>query len=211
MLTLTYLALAVLGCGYVALAMLLGHFDFGADHGAPGGHHDPGATNSATYGVQHAGHGKVSAGDGAAAAFHFPFFSPLALATLAGSTGAVGLITRHGLGVRDEWSAVLSVAGALAITYTVTYAGWRVARSSRGTSTLRDADFVGLSAEILTPIPTDGLGEIATIVSGERFTGPARSSDGRALARGTSATIVRRVGSTFEVSAGAPAQGGKRG
>lgn len=207
MLTLTYLALAVLGCGYVAVAMLLGHFDFGGHDGTHAGTHEAGGT----YGVQHTGHGKVSAGDGAAAAFQFPFFSPLALATLAGATGAVGLILQHGLGLREEWSAGLAVLGALVITYGVTYAGWRVAKGSRGTSALREQDFVGLPVEILTPIPTEGLGEVAAIVGGQRFTGPARSVDGLALARGTQATIVRRVGSTFEVRAALPAQGGKLG
>ncbi len=210
MLTLTYLALAVLGCGYVALSMLLGHLDFGGHDAAPTGAHHAGG-NTHTYGVQHTGHGQVSAGDGAAAAFHFPFFSPLALATLAGATGAMGLITRHGLGLGEQWSVALAVTGALALTYVVTYAGWRVASSSRATSALREQDFAGLPAEILTPIPTDGLGEIAAIVGGQRFTGPARSSDGRAVARGTPVTVVRRVGSAFEVSATPSAQGGRRG
>jgi membrane protein implicated in regulation of membrane protease activity len=197
MLTLTYVALAGAGCLYVLAALFFGHF---FDGGGEGGAHASGHASVAEgYGVDHSGHGAAAAGDGAAAAFHFPFFSPLALATLAASFGGLGLVTRHGLGLSDDASLAAALPGALALTYVVTYLSWRVALGSRGTSTLRDADFADAPAEVLTPIPAGGLGEVTAMVRGERFTSPAREIEGRAVPRGARIRVVRRSGSTFEV------------
>ncbi len=197
MLTLTYVALAAAGCLYVLASLVFGHFFDGAGEG--GAHVSQHAPVTEGYGVDHSGHGAAAAGDGAAAAFHFPFFSPLALATLAASFGGLGLVTRHGLAMSDDASLATALPGALALTYVVTYVSWRVALGSRGTSTLRDADFDDVPAEVLTPIPAGGLGEVTAMVRGERFTSPARESEGRAVPRGTRIRVVRRSGSTFEV------------
>jgi membrane protein implicated in regulation of membrane protease activity len=144
----------------------------------------------------------VAASGGAAAAFHFPFFSPLALATLSAALGGLGLIARHGLGLRDGTSLLVAAPGALALTYVVTYASWRLVSGSRGSSALRDDDFAGVPAEILTPIPAGGVGEATAMVRGERFTAPAREVRGRAVPRGARITVVRRIGFTLEVRLG---------
>jgi membrane protein implicated in regulation of membrane protease activity len=199
MLVLGYIVLAIVGAGYVLVSMLLGHLvDFGS--------HDPGAhigadahTASADYGVDHVGHGHATAGDGVAPAFHFPFFSPLALATLAAAIGGLGLVVRFGTKVSDGQSLLVAVPGALVVTYIVTWVSWRVASSSLGTSTIRPDNLVGAPAEILTPIPAGGVGEAAALVGGQRFTGPAREIEGREVPRGTAVTVVRLSGSTLIV------------
>jgi membrane protein implicated in regulation of membrane protease activity len=199
MLVLGYVVLAVLGAGYVLVSMLLGHLvDFGShDVGA----HSGGDAHSASadYGVDHSGHGDATAGDGVAAAFHFPFFSPLALATLAAAIGGLGLVARFGFRLEDGPSLLVAVPGALVVTYLVTWAAWRVASGSRGTSTISAEALVGVPAEILTPIPAGGVGEAAAFVSGQRFAGPAREVDGREVPRGASVTVVRLSGATLIV------------
>jgi membrane protein implicated in regulation of membrane protease activity len=195
MLTLTYIALAGIGCLYILLSILLGHFFGAEDAGHPGG--DGG--HAEAYGVDQSGHGAASASDGAAAAFHFPFFSPLALATLSASVGGLGLVARHGLGLGDTASLLVAAPGALALTYVVTYAAWRLAQGSRGTTMLRDHDFAGTVAEVLTPIPAGGVGEVAAVVRGERYTSAAREVTGRPVERGARIHVVRRIGSTLEV------------
>lgn len=198
MLVLAYIALAVLGSGYILVSMLLGHlFDFGSTEagGLGGGEH----VASESYGVEQSGHGQATAGDGGALAFHFPFFSPLALATLSASVGGLGLVARYGLKLDDGPSLLVAVPGALAVTYVVTYAAWRVVQGSRGTSTIQPRDLEGAAAEILTPIPEGGLGEAAAFVKGERFSGPAREESGRAVPRGTPVTVVRLLGGTLVV------------
>jgi membrane protein implicated in regulation of membrane protease activity len=202
MLTLMYLALAVLGAGYVLFAALLGHladaFDGGTSHGEAGQASDG---DAGAYGLGHEGHGATHATGVDASAFHFPFFSPLALATLFGSLGAWGLITKYGVGVRDAASLALSIPLAVGTAYLVTYAAWRLVRGSQGTSAIRLADLVGAAAEVLTPIPAGGAGEVAATVAGQRFTGPAREAQGREVGRGASVTVVRVVGATLVVSA----------
>lgn len=203
MLVLGYIALAVLGAGYVLVSMVLGHLgDFGshdAGAGAGGAH-----TAAADYGVDQSGHGEATAGDGGAVSFHFPFFSPLALATLAASIGGLGLVARFGLRLADAPSLLVAVPGALVVTYLVTWIAWRVASASQGTSAIRPEALAGASAEILTPIPAGGVGEAAALVAGQRFAGPAREMDGREVPRGASVTVVRLSGSTLIVKLAAP-------
>jgi membrane protein implicated in regulation of membrane protease activity len=202
MLTLMYMALAVLGCGYVLVSTLLGHLaDFFDTGHAAGGEGAAGAAASGTYGVEAGGHGTASATHVDASVFHFPFFSPLALATLFGSIGAWGLITKYGFRAGDGASLVFSIPLAVATAYGVTYVAWRVVTGSRGSSQIRLADLVGAPGEVLTPIPAGGVGEIAAIVGSQRYTGPAREIQGREVPRGAFVRVVRIVGATLVVAA----------
>jgi membrane protein implicated in regulation of membrane protease activity len=183
MLTLVYVALCVIGCGYILASVLMGH---GADTMEPG-------------------HG----GDVAHAEFHFPLFSPLALATLFASLGAWGLIARYGLGLSDGRSLAVAVPAALVTAYLVTMVAYKLIQGSKGTSAIRNADLVGAQAEVITPIPAGGIGEVAAVVSGQRFTAPAREAAGGAVSRGMSVKVMQAVGSTLVVSASGPGpQGG---
>ena len=176
MLTLVYIVLGAIGGGYVVVSTLLGHMADAFDTGhAAGGHHG-------------------------AADFHFPFFSPLAVATLFGALGAWGLIAKHGFRVGDGASLLLALPLAFVTTYAVTYAAWRLVMGSRGSSTIRLADLVGRAAEVLTPIPAGGAGEIAALVDGQRYTGPARHAEGQAVPRGALVTIVEVAGTTLLVT-----------
>jgi membrane protein implicated in regulation of membrane protease activity len=204
MLVLGYMVLAVLGAGYVFIAMLLGHVGDLGSHDAGGDAGGDAHTATADYGLDQSGHGQATAGDGASPAFHFPFFSPLALATLAAAIGGLGLVARFGLKLADGPSLLVALPGALMITYAVTWTAWRVASGSRGTSAIRPDALVGAPAEILTPIPPGGVGEAAAFVSGQRFTAPAREVDGRGVPRGAPVTVVRLSGSTLLVKSVAP-------
>lgn len=174
MLTLTYVALAVLGCVAVGLALALGHFFDG--------------------GVHH-GHAGLDTG------FHFPFLSPAALATLAGAIGAFGLIAQFGFHVTDSTSLLIALPAAFGFTYAVAYIGWRVLRGSVGTTTVTPESLEGVPAEVITPIPAGGVGEAAAVVRGERFTAAAREVDGLDVPRGAIVTVVRFTGSTLYVRA----------
>lgn len=207
MLTLTYLALAGLGCLYIIVSAFLGHLsDFGDSgaHGDGGGGHagdgdGGGGDGGGHYGVDHGGIGKVSAGDGGAAVFHFPFFSPLAVATLFTAIGAWGLIAQHALGASDVASVLIALPTSFVTTYLVTWASFRLVASSVGSSVLRADRFVGASGEVLTPIPEGGLGEVAALIEGQRFTASAREVRGRAVGRGRLVKIVRMTGATLLV------------
>lgn len=195
----------MLGGGYVLLAVLLGHAHFGDGGHVPhghagdhGGHHSGEDAAQVHYGA--GGHGTASAGHAAAPSFHFPFFSPLALATLFGALGAWGLIAKQGFGASDPTSLVVAAPAAVATAYLVTYAGWRLVVGSTGSSQIRLDDLAGAPAEVLTPIPAGGVGEVAAMVKGQRFTGPAREADGKEVPRGAPVTVKGMVGATLVVT-----------
>jgi hypothetical protein len=193
----------VLGCGYVGVMLLLGHGHFGDVSGGDG-HHAGGDDHAgSTYGLDGGGHGSVSAdAGGGGAAFHFPLFSPLALATLIGAMGAWGLIALKGFAVSESASLLVAIPAALLTAYGITYVGWRLVSSSRGSSQIRVADLEGAPAEVTTPIPEGGIGEVAAMVQGQRYNGPARTRDGSAVGRGTLVRVETMVGGTMVVAAG---------
>jgi membrane protein implicated in regulation of membrane protease activity len=175
MLTLTYIILAVVGCGVVALTIVLGSvFDGDGLFDHPGG---------------------IDAG------YHFPFLSPTALAALAGAVGALGLIAIYGFQASDATSVLVAVPAGFVFTYAVTYVAWRLLKGSTGTTALRPEDLAGVPAEIITPIPAGGVGEAAAVVHGERFTAAAREVDGLDEPRGAIVTVVRYAGATLYVRA----------
>ena len=201
MLTLTYLGLAFLGAGYLLFSVFVGHFDIGGGDGHADGGHD-GADSGAAhmdYGVDAGGHASASAHAPHAAEFHFPFFSPLALATLFACIGGYGLIALHGFRTEDATSILAAIPAAVVTAYLVTYAGWRIVGSSRGSSQILLKDLAGAHAEVITPIPPGGLGEVAALVGGQRYTAPAREAHGKAVPRGAQVTVLKMVGSTLLV------------
>ena len=60
---------------------------------------------------------------------------------------------------------------------------------------------IGLDATVITPIAPDGVGEIAYVQSGTRYSAPARTDDGLAHPNGASVRISRIVGTQFYVTA----------
>ncbi|MEM7345922.1 MAG: NfeD family protein [Chloroflexota bacterium] len=71
---------------------------------------------------------------------------------------------------------------------------------SRETSSLRQKiDIIGSSAEVTTPIPADGVGQVALVVHGARATYSARSQDRYSFKQGDIVKIVDLVGSVVFV------------
>jgi membrane-bound ClpP family serine protease len=96
-------------------------------------------------------------------------------------------------------SLAIAFPAAIVTAYLVTYVAWRVVRGSRGSSQIRLADLKGLSAEVITPIPARGVGEIVALVHGQRYTAPARSENDGPIARGVLVTIREFAGATVIV------------
>jgi len=213
-LTLVYMGFAGLGCLYVVLAAFLGHATDFSSHdagaGAAGGNggivggysgHAGHAASDTAYGVGGGGHGAVHATAPAAAGFHFPFFSPLALATLVAAIGGYGLIAKFALDAGDGASLAMAVPAALLTAYGITYAGWRLASGSRASSVIHLDGLPGTFAEVTVPIPAGGVGEAMAMAGGQRYAAPAREVDGAAVARGAMVTVVA-AGTTLLVRAG---------
>jgi hypothetical protein len=61
------------------------------------------------------------------------------------------------------------------------------------------ASLVGEKAEVISPIPQGGVGEIAYVAGGTRLSAPARTLDGKPAARAARVKIVRMAGGTYYV------------
>ena len=59
----------------------------------------------------------------------------------------------------------------------------------------------GTEASVVSPIPANGVGEIAYVVGGTRYTAPARMENGAAIGNGKLVTITQMVGTQFYVKA----------
>jgi membrane-bound ClpP family serine protease len=62
------------------------------------------------------------------------------------------------------------------------------------------ATLVGMPATVITPIPANGVGEIAYVQAGTRYSAPARDERGAPVANGQTVKIVRIVGTQFYVA-----------
>jgi len=212
MLTLTYILFAAAGCLYVLLAAFLGHasdfVDFGhAGHvadAAHAAHGDAGHGHGGDrYGVDGRGHGTAAVGTVGHSVFHFPFFSPLALATLVAAIGGYGLIGKYALTLSDGGSLLLAVPAAMATAYLVTYAAFRLVSGARASSVIRLDQIRGAAAEVTAPIPPGGVGEAVAMVAGQRYAAPAREADGGGAPRCAAVTVVGMVCPTLLVKLGA--------
>jgi membrane protein implicated in regulation of membrane protease activity len=94
------------------------------------------------------------------------------------------------------------VPAAIVTSYLIAYVAWRLLRASVGSSQIRAADLRGARAEVITPIPPGGVGEVAAYVDGQRFNGPAREERGRPADRGAYVVVKEAVGHTLVVSVG---------
>jgi amino acid transporter len=177
-----YLFCLVVGLGFTVLSALMGHF-FGGHEGhvdGSGGHAEAGADSSDMPGVS--------------------IFSPSILSSFITAFGAFGIIfdylpaTHHPL-----ISAPLAVLGAFLVAGVLYKLLSVLFRHTQSSSEPHVANLVGTEANVITPIPENGVGEIAYVVQGTRYTAPARVENGTSIGTGKMVTIRRVVGSQFYV------------
>lgn len=177
-----YLFCLVVGLAFTLLSVLAGHFVGGhADHvGGSGGHAEAGADSSDMPGIS--------------------IFSPTIIASFITAFGGFGIIfTEIPETSKPAISAPLAIVAALVIAGIMYKAFSVLFRHTQGSSESHVAALVGVEANVITPIPANGVGEIAYVVGGSRYTAPARVDDGQAVAGGKSVKIIRVIGSQFYV------------
>lgn len=178
--------LVCLGAGLVftIISAVFGHL-FGADHEA----HVDGAGGHAEAGFDSSDMPGVSA------------FSPTVIAVFITAFGGLGVIFSQIPATRSPWaSAPLAVLGGLVIAAIVLWLLRQLFRRTQGSSESRVGTLAGMIATIITPIPAAGVGEIAYVQNGTRYTAPAREETGQAVANGNAVKITRVVGSQFFVT-----------
>ena len=124
-------------------------------------------------------------------------FSPTTIAAFITAFGGLGLIFSRIEATKRVWiSAPLAALGGLAIAGGVFFIFNKVFSKTQSSSESRVATLVGLQATVITPIPQHGVGEIAYIQAGSRYTAPARTETGAAVANGMTVKITRVAGGT---------------
>jgi membrane-bound ClpP family serine protease len=180
---LVYLICFGVGLVFTIASATFGHL-FGGDHGdagiGTGGHAEAGFDHSGMPGV--------------------PLLSPTTIASFITAFGGFGMIFSKIEITRSAWiSAPLSTLCGLGIAGGVFWMFNKIFSHTQSSSESRVATLVGTSATVITPIPQHGVGEIAYVQGGSRYTAPARTESGAALAGGQTVKINRIVGTQFYV------------
>jgi membrane protein implicated in regulation of membrane protease activity len=155
-----------------------------------GGHdHDVGGGGHAEAGFDHAGMPGMSP------------FSPTTIASFITAVGGFGMIFSKIPMTRSPWiSAPLSILCGLGIAAAVFALFNKIFSQTQSSSEAKIASLVGQLATVITPIPEKGVGEIAYVQAGSRYTAPARSEDGTLVSNGQTVKITRIVGSQFYIT-----------
>ena len=177
-----YTACLALGLLFTIISAVVGHM-FGGHDGADvgtGGHAEAGFDDSGVPGIS--------------------FFSPTVLACFVTAFGACGLILSNIEPTRSVWisAPISAVAGGVMASLAFLIFNW-LFQKTQSSSESRVASLVGQAASIITPIPANGVGEIAYIQGGTRYTAPARTETGTEVPSGKPVRITRVAGTQYFV------------
>ena len=180
-----YTACLALGLIFTIISAIGSHFFGGHDADAgvgTGGHAEAGYDHSGVPGIS--------------------FFSPTVLACFVTAFGACGLILSRIEATKSVWisAPISAMAGVGVALIAFLLFNWMF-KQTQSSSESRVGTLAGLTASIITPIPQDGVGEIAYVQSGSRYTAPARTEDGRPVPAGKPVKITRIVGTQYYVEA----------
>jgi len=93
---------------------------------------------------------------------------------------------------------ISSVAGVAMAFVAFLIFNWMF-QKTQSSSEVRVGSLAGTEASIVTPIPKDGVGEIAYVQGGTRYTAPARTENGSPVSAGKPVRITRIVGTQYYV------------
>src|SRR5712672_2597502 len=177
-----YTACLALGLLFTIISAFTSYF-FGGGHD---GHMDVGTGGHAEAGYDHSGVPGIS------------FFSPTVLSCFVTAFGACGLILSRIDSTRSVWisAPISAVAGLTMASIAFFLFNWMF-KQTQSSSESRVGSLAGLSASIVCPIPKNGVGEIAYVQSGSRYTAPARTENGAAISAGKAVRITRVVGTQY--------------
>jgi membrane protein implicated in regulation of membrane protease activity len=182
-----YLVCFFLGLGFAVLSALLA--------GVFGGHAGPHVDMGGAHVDLGSGHGHAGPMDGSV---HFSPLSPVSLALFVTVFGGIGLLLKRSGMATIIQLPVAAVSGMLVGGF-VSYLFYKIMQMTQGSSQPRAGEEIGIEAEVTVPIPNDGLGEVAYVLRGTRFTNPARTVDGKELPAHVVVKIVKQAGNTYLV------------
>ena len=180
-----YLICFGVGVGY---ALIVGFFS-----GLLGGGHDIGGHD-----VSIGDHGDLPSGDFSGSVSFSPL-SPVIISTFLAFFGGSGYFYIRILEIDEKISLIPALATAFIAGAAVFFIFDYVFKNVQGGIDLNIASLVGREAEVKTPIPADGMGEIVYVTSSGRATSPARSATGQAIPKNSVVVIAKIVGNVLLV------------
>jgi membrane-bound ClpP family serine protease len=177
-----YAICLAVGLIFTVITAVAGHFFGGHDGGdvGTGGHAEAGYDSSGMPGLS--------------------FFSPTVLASFVTAFGACGLILSRIEATKSVWvSAPVSALAGLLIATGAFFLFNKLFQATQSSSESHVGSLLGQTASVITPIPENGVGEIAYVQGGSRYTAPARTEKGAAVAAGKPVRISRVVGTQYYV------------
>lgn len=180
-----YLFCLVVGAAFVLGCALMGHL-FGGGEGhvtGSGGHAEAGADGSDAPGVS--------------------MFSPTIIASFVTAFGGLGIILHQFEATRAPMvSAPLAALGAGVMAAVLLFVMRQIFSHSESSSESHVSTLAGMTATVISPIPEHGVGEIAYVQAGTRYTAAARTEHGEPVPAGRPVTITRIVAGQCFVKAG---------
>lgn len=180
-----YLVCFFLGLGFALLSGLLA----GVFTGHAGAHIDA---------APHMDGGGALEGAHSAGNVHYSPLSPVTIAMFISTFGGVGILMKNAGFPLYVHIPVAAFSGVI-VGGLVSYAFYRIMLATQASSHARANEAIGIEAEVTIPIPHVGLGEVAYVLRGSRYTNPAKTVDGKELPAATVVKIVNQVGTTFIV------------
>ena len=189
---LVYLVCFGVGLLFTLITAFTSHFWGGHDGGMDAAQPDLGHPGA---------EGHAEAGFGTQDMPGFSALSPTTIASFITAFGGFGMIFHRVEATSSPWiSLPLSVMGGFGVAAAVLWLFRLVFSKTQGSSESRVATLVGTSATVITPISENGVGEIAYVQSGTRYTAPARADNNVAIVNGATVKITRIVGTQFYVA-----------
>jgi membrane protein implicated in regulation of membrane protease activity len=187
-----YLVCLGVGLVFTLLTAVFGHL-FGGDHDGhltgSGGHAEAGIDGSDMPGIS--------------------ALSPTVMAAFVTAFGGLGVIFSQFEGTKSPFvSAPLALVGGGVIAAVLLSLLRQLFSHTQSSSESKLGSVAGMVATVITPIPEGGVGEIAYVQGGTRYTAPARTERGEAVAGGQLVKVTRIVGTQFYVSAAPAAASG---
>jgi membrane protein implicated in regulation of membrane protease activity len=127
-----------------------------------------------------------------------PASAPI-VSTLLTGFGGVGVICTQVFHLPPLLSLPISFVIAIGGAAVVFFALSKLMLSLQGTSHSTLASLVGTEAQVITPIPPDGVGDVAYSHGGVRESRPARAEEGVLIPQHSLVRITRVAGSTLMV------------
>ncbi len=126
-------------------------------------------------------------------------WSPTVISSFITTFGAVGYLSMSEARTGIPLSILAAIVGGFALAFFVFWGMNKFFSAVQSSSEVRVSTLKGRKAEIITPIPEGGVGEISYIAEGTRLSAPARSVSGGAVGRGATVMIVRVTRTVYYV------------